>query len=363
MARIRKHYGKWQVLYRDPATKRERSIGVFTRKGDATRMKRQLEYQLETGEWIDPALKQTRLDAWAAQWLATRSHLKPKTIETYESLLNARVLPAFGEARLQDIRGIDVDTWVAQMSAYGLSASRIRQAYHVLNSILDSAVRNRMISSNPAHGVALPKKPVREMLFLTPTEVDDLAAAVDDRYETLVYTLAYCGLRAGEATALRRNRVNLLRAELVVAESATEVHGHLVFGETKNRRMRTVGVPPFLRHKLEGHMETYSTPDPSSLVFTSPDGGPLRLSNFRQREWKPAVRNAGLDPKLRVHDLRHTAVAMLISQGTYPKDVQEHLGHSSFAVTMDLYGHLYPMARERVAETLEDVYRKRSGSP
>jgi hypothetical protein len=73
MARIRKHRDKWQVLYRDPATKKERSAGVFTRKSDATRQRRAIEYRLQTGDWIDPSLQETLYADWAKTWIAARS--------------------------------------------------------------------------------------------------------------------------------------------------------------------------------------------------------------------------------------------------------------------------------------------------
>jgi integrase len=83
--------------------------------------------------------------------------------------------------------------------------------HRVLSQILKAAVRSRYIPANQADGVALPRKPQREQLFLTPAEIDRLAAAVHDRYRVLVYVLAYGGLRWGEAAALRRRRVDVLR--------------------------------------------------------------------------------------------------------------------------------------------------------
>jgi hypothetical protein len=95
MARIRKHRNKWHVLYRDPATKNERSAGVFTREGDATRQRPAIEYRLQTGVWIDPELRATAYCDWAARWLPTKANLKPKTLERYaatrETSLRQRV--------------------------------------------------------------------------------------------------------------------------------------------------------------------------------------------------------------------------------------------------------------------------------
>ncbi len=359
MARVRKHRRKWQVLFIDPDTKREKSAGVFTRKKDADSHKKHLDLALEVGDWIDPALRKTRFSDWADQWLRTRANLTPKTIEGYASLLRSRILPHFGHRELQHVRPIDVESWIAEMVAIGLSASRIQQAYHVLGSVFKSAVRNQMISNNPAEGVKLPEKPQREMLFLSGDEVDRLASAVPAHYGALVYTLAYEGIRVGEAIALRRNTINLLHGELAITGAATEVRGRLVFGETKNRAHRQLPIPPFLRRKLEDHLAAFVGPEPDSLVFTSDTGQPLRLSNFRERIWKPALGRADINPRLRIHDLRHTAASLMMSVGVQAKVVQEHLGHSSYVVTMDRYGHLYPEERIRLAAALEDLYQNR----
>jgi len=301
MARIRKHRDKWQVLYRDPATKRERSAGVFNRKVDATRQLRAVEYKLEAGEWIDPTLQATRYADWARTWIDTRSDLKPKTLDGYMSLLNSRILPTFGEIRLRDIRAIDIAQWVADMVTEGLSPSRTRQAYNVLSSSLQAAVRSDMIRVNPAHGANLPKIKINEMRHLTPTEVETIADRVGADYETLVYVLAYCAIRAGEAVALRRKNVNIVRSELRIMESATEISGRIEFGATKNRRNRNVTVPKFLMKRIEEHLDSYVAQDPDALVFGSPRGGALRLSNFRHRVWSQAVQGTDLEG-VRIHD-------------------------------------------------------------
>lgn len=358
MARIRLHRGKFQVLARDPATGKEVSEGVFTLKKDANRHRRIVEYRQEMGDWVSPASRRTPYADWAETWLSTRSHLKPKTLDGYRSLLDSRVLPRFGTARLCDIRAIDIDRWVSDLVGEELSPSRIRQAFNVLNGSLKAAVRSRMLASNPADGTELPRMPHREMLFLTPEELHRLAGCVPDRYRALILTLGYGGLRAGEAVALSRRDVNVLRSEVTVAESATEVNGKLLFGETKNRRRRIVAAPASLRDVLSEHLLAYVGPEPDDHVFTSPDGHPLRLSNFRARVWRPALAAAELDPSLRIHDLRHTSASLLISRGAHPKVVQEHLGHSSIAVSMDRYGHIYPSERHRIADQLDELFRE-----
>jgi integrase len=114
-----------------------------------------------------------------------------------------------------------------------------------------------------------------------------------------------------------------------------------------------VALPARVAEAIEDHLARPGTTD---RLFTSPTGGPLRPSMFRQRVWGPAVRRSGLAP-LRVHDLRHTAVALAVQAGAHPKAIQEMLGHGSITVTLDRYGHLFPSLSEDVADRVDEVAR------
>ena len=111
------------------------------------------------------------------------------------------------------------------------------------------------------------------------------------RYRPLIHVLAYGGLRWGEATALRRRRCDLDAGRLIVAESLADVNGRAIFGETKTHRVRKTRIPDFLVEELRAHLETVG-PAPDALLFTAPRGGPLRIANFRQRVWWPALEAA-----------------------------------------------------------------------
>jgi integrase len=95
--------------------------------------------------------------------------------------------------------------------------------------------------------------------------------------------------------------------------------------------------------------------DPEAFVFTAPQGGPLRVIAFRARVWRPATRKAELDG-LRIHDLRHTAVALWIAAGAGPKEVATRAGHTSVSFTLDRYGHLYPEADTALRDRLDALY-------
>jgi integrase len=163
----------------------------------------------------------------------------------------------------------------------------------------------------------------------------------------LVLVGAYGGLRIGELAGLRRNRVDLLHGTVQVVE----VRGVLHIGPPKTRASRrTVGLPRFVVEELAVHLAAPG--DPEALVFTAPQGGPLRVTGFRSRVWRPATRAAGPDG-LRIHDLRHTAVALWIAAGANPKEVAARAGHASVSFTLDRYGHLYPEADTALRDRLD----------
>ena len=302
------------------------------------------------------------LKGWAKEYLGFSVHLKPKTRVGYESLLRTRILPTFGALQLHAIDGLAIRRWVAEMHAEGLSPSRTQQSYRLLAQILSSAIDCGLLERNPSLGVKLPRAVRSEMGCLTATEVERLTASVPASYRPLIHVLAYGGLRWGEATALRRHRCDLDAGRLIVAESLADVNGRAVFGDTKTHRVRKTRIPSFLIQELQAHLETVG-PEPNALLFTAPRGGPLRIANFRQRVWWPALEAAELPRSTRIHDLRHTCASLLIRQGVHPKAIQHHLGHASINITMDRYGHLLPDQFDDLAERLDGVHTTATDGP
>jgi integrase len=243
---------------------------------------------------------------------------------------------------------------VAELNARGLAPATVQKAYQLLGKVMGAAVDAGMLAQSPCRRVPLPRVEREEMRFLTPGEVATLADAIHQRYRALVLVGAYGGLRIGELAGLRRNRVDLLHGTVQVAEIVVEVRGVLHIGPPKTRASRrTVGLPRFVVEELAVHL--VEAGDPEGFVFTAPQGGPLRLPAFRARVWRPAVRAAGLDG-LRIHDLRHTAVALWIAAGANPKEVAARAGHASVSFTLDRYGHLYPEADTALRDRLDALY-------
>ncbi len=194
------------------------------------------------------------------------------------------------------------------------------------------------------------------MSVLSASQVSQLASKVPERYQALILLLAYGGVRWGEAVALRRRRLDLLRGRVEVVEAISEVNGVLHFGPTKTHQARSVALPSFLRDLFATHVQRFVQEDPNAFVFTTKNDTNLRIANFRQRVWWPALDAAALSRSVRIHDLRHSCASMLIARGANAKAIQQHLGHSSISVTFDVYGHLLPDEQERIAVTLDEIF-------
>ena len=345
----------YRVRYRDP-DRVERSR-TFERKVDAERFAAEVESDISRGDYLDPRGGQVLLSDWAEQWFATLS-VKPKTKETYRSLLRSRILPAFGRRKLEGIRPSDVQAWVSSMNDGGLSPSRTRQAVIVLRMVMDTAVQDRLIGRNPCERVKLPRLKHEEAAYFEPEVIDRILAEIDEEYRVMFRVLAVLGLRWGEVAALRRRHVDLLRKRIRVEDSLAEISGKFVFGSTKSHAVRTIPIPPSLITLLARHLEAVDK-SADALVFTGPKGGPFRYRYAYMAIWRPALERLEL-PTTGLHTLRHSAAARLISAGASPKAVQSVMGHRSAAFTLNVYGHVFETDLDALGEML-DAPSKSSG--
>lgn len=300
--------GRWLARWRDPGGRQRKKS--FSRKVDAQRWLDQLRADQHRGQYIDPAAGKAKVADQAARWLDGLAHLKRSTFERYRVAVENHVLADFGSWTIGDVRHSDVASWVARMSASGLKPGTVRQTHRVLSLIFDSAVKDGRIARNPATGVALPRQIRAEPQVLTAPEVAHLVDAAGDEGLSIA-VLAFTGLRFGELAGLRVKRVDLLRRRLIVAESVTEVGGRLVWSTPKTHQTRSVPFPHSLASSIEQLMERRG---PDDLLFTAPEGGVLRLRNWRRRVFDPAVRRLDL-VDVTPHDLRHTAASLAIASG------------------------------------------------
>jgi integrase len=351
---------RWRARYVDDSGS-EHARG-FSRKVDAQQwLNKQVSDQV-TGTWTDPALSAVTFGVMAERWLSTKAPRAPKTVAGYKSLLDTVVLPRWKDVPLREVSFDEVQVWISALSVdgsvrfegQGLSASRVRQAHQLVGAVLKFAVKARHLPANPADGIDLPKLPETEQRYLTHEQLHRLAVA-SGRFRTFVLVLGYCGLRFGEATALRVADVDTGTRRIRVRRSVTYVRKTgLVEGETKNHTSRTVPVPAFLARLLETEV---ADKDGSALVFPSARGsGYLTLAQARYTFQKATAAIDGCGG-VRLHDLRHTCASLAISAGANVKVVQRLLGHKTAVLTLDRYGHLFPDDLDSVASAFDAASR------
>jgi integrase len=345
---IKTDQGKFKACYRDP----ERKIRsqTFERRQDAKRFLNDTEVKKTRGLYLDPALGRQLLSEYWPRFMDASANLRPSTRALYEGLARGYLLPYLGSRSLSSITQLDVQGCMNQSETPATRSAIFRLVRRVLNTAVDAGILGR----NPCRGIKPPRAGTGEMKFLSATEVERLANAIEPRYRALVYVLSYGGLRIGEAVALRVENLDLLRGRVSIMGSATEVGGKLHFGPTKTRACRTITLPDSLRRIMEDHLENYASP--GGYVFSAPEGGPLRPGNFRARYFAPSLEAAKLE-RVRVHDLRHTCASLLIAQGAHAKEIADRLGHSSPMVTMSVYAHILPSLEERLSSGLEETLK------
>ena len=361
MAHIQKRGpNRYRARHRGPDG-RERSR-TFDRRADAERWLAAQQSALNRGDWADPALGRTLFKEWATRVMAGRVHLKASTRARDDSVMRHLVLPHLGNHTLGGLLPADIQAWVAQLGASGYAPTTVRKAYQLTAGVLTAAVRSGLIPRTPCRDIRLPRLDAEEMRFLSPDEIHQLADTVDPHYRTLILTVAYTGLRWGEAAALRPDNLNLLARTLTVTHTLAEVRGHLLVTEPKTASARRTLALPASIAELIGHHLAAGLAE-CGFVFTSTEGKPLRRTHFRPRVWLPAVA-ASVGEPCRFHDLRHSHVAMLIAHGEHPKTIAARLGHASVRTVLDVYGHLYEGLDQAAAERLDGiVLRQLAASP
>ena len=351
--------GSWLVRYRDDANHiRQRS---FALKEDALDFQAEIRFDTDGSDRRRrQKLARSLFKDVAERWYQSRDAMgrTPATLAAYRTVLKTHLAPAFGDRPISRIQPSDIEAMIANAK---VSPKTQRNILRVLSPIMKLAVRDGMIQANPCSLVEVNSNGEghQEMRFLTADQVHQLAEEVGPEYSTLILFAAYTGMRAGEIVALRVKNVDPLRRRVHVQESATDVSGTIHIGTTKNKKQRHVVLPLFLVELLAEHIAGRR---PEDHVFPGGRGGTLRYGNFYGRHFRPAVNrlvDRGDWPEdlrgLRFHDLRHTCASLLISKGVQPLAVSRQLGHSSIAITMDRYSHLYPEDQDRVAEALDEV--------
>lgn len=335
----------------------------FDTKADALEWLRKTQVEVFRG--IDYHGGKTTLAQYLPQWLTnSRSGLREKTSQQYQQIINKHILPHIGEVQLRNLGLIKIEQFYTQLVRDGVGIRTVRITHSILHRALDKAVRYGLVSNNPAHGATLPRYKHGEMQILDESQVSRLLiAAQGSPYQPLYHLAVTTGLRQGELLALTWTDLQWTSGTFHVQRQVQVVRGKgwsLLEPKTRAGR-RTIklgaGTLHMLRQQKE-HQEFLKTSSADhwqnhDLVFTSKVGTPVDPSNLRLDFYR-ILHRAGL-PKIRFHDLRHTAASLLLNNGVPTIVVSKILGHSKPSITLDIYGHLINEMQEEAARIMDGL--------
>lgn len=328
-------YGKTRQDVADKLTKalRDKQQGIFV-----------APHKMTLGEW---------LDTWL--WEYKRPRVRSSTFGSYEMLVRRHLRPALGHLPLKDVRPEHLQHYYNEKMQQGLEPQTIHLHHITLSDALTRAEKNQLVARNVGRLVESPRKTRKEMrtLALGQMTTQLLPALKGHRLYAAFLTLFMMGLRRGELLGLRWRDIDWKASVLHIRQTLTRVKNHdtgrtqLVFQEPKTARsQRTIPLPEgcltALRqhraHQAEEKLSLGQAYEDHGLVFCGTNGKPLDPRTL-SRYFSQALERAGL-PSIRLHDARHTFATWLLEQGVSPKVVQTMLGHSSIAVTLDIYSHV-----------------------
>lgn len=365
--------GRWEGRYtvgRDPKTGKQIFKNVLGKT--QAEVKAKLEKAIEESRGLDIVKAQSyTVGQWLDVWFEYYAKVKvrPSSHKTYQGYIKNHIKPHIGNIPLTKLTTLDlqvmyqelltkgrVDRIESKHQPKGLSAKTVRNLNQIISSTMKLAIQQKLISSNPADGCALPRIEHKEMKTLP---ADQLAAFLNEAKRTGTFELYYIdlatGLRRGELLGLKWQDVDLDSGAIHVRRQIGRIDGKVQEAplKTKNAyRNIPIGADAvsILREKKK------QDGGRSEYVFPSPTGGPMSPGSVLKMLHR-VLERAGL-PELRFHDLRHTFATLALQNGVDIKTVSGILGHFSAGFTLDTYAHVTTAAQRQAAETMGEVLAK-----
>jgi integrase len=291
------------------------------------------------------------LRAYAARWIEQRQ-LRPRTRQHYDSMLQRLMLPTLGDKKLVTLTPATIRQWHAELG--GGHPTRNAHAYALLHAICATAVQDEVLDANPCRiRAAMQTKRKRDVDVLSPAEVDRLAGKMPARLRASVLLAAWCGLRWGETSELRRKDLSADCSVLRVHRAVTYRKGKFDVGEPKTAAgVRDVAVPPHIRPVVKAHLKNHVDKQPDALLFPVEQGGHMHGDNYRTH-WEKARAAIG-KPNLRVHDLRHVGAVLAAQSGATTAELMHRLGHTTPQMALR-YQHVAEGRDAEIADRLSKL--------
>ena len=346
-----KKTGKWLIQYRytDWQGKRRKS----TKRGFATKR--------EAEEWLRNFLITQKADFdmkfenfWKMYCADMETRLREHTMRTKKYIVELKILPYFGNKRVNDITAADIRQWQNELIKMGYSPTYLKTINNQLSAIFNYAVRYYDLKSNPyAKAGSMGKSKAEEMDFWTGEEFRKFIDSVmNKRLSYMAFmTLYWTGMRMGELLALNPKDIDLEKRTISITKSYQRLGKKDVITPPKTpKSKRVITIPEFLAADIKDYMDSLYDLQEDDRLF------PI-TKYYLEHEMQRGIKESGVK-RIRVHDLRHSHASMLIELGFSPLEIANRLGHEKVETTLNTYAHLYPNKQTKLAERLDSEYRE-----
>ena len=287
--------------------------------------------------------------------------IRKSTVETKENIIDTKILPYFKSKKLCEISTTDILQWQNSMlketnpaTGRPYSKSYLKTIHNQISAIMNRAMRYYNLKENPAKTVGnMGSEKDIKINFWTQEQYQKFAEVMmDDPLAYYCFEMLYwTGIRKGELLALTREDVDLDRKTVTINKTYQCIKGEEFFGDPKTvRSYRTVVMPDFLCEELEDYFRMYYDLQPTDRLF------PVDKA-YLNKKLAQGCAKANL-PRIRVHDLRHSHVSLLINMGFSAVAIAERVGHESIDITYR-YAHMFPTVQSEMGQKLNDLRRSR----
>ena len=356
--------GRYQARYVGPDGHSHQAHTTFDTIGDAETWLSTIRADIVRDTWNPGGRPKNLLTfgQYAEAWLEGRKvrgrPLAARTREHYRHLLDQHIYPTFESTPLRYITSEQVDHWYA-LTAVGKPTLQ-SHAYSLLRTILGTAVeRNLITTANPAkiRGAGSTER-VRKVKPASLAELEELVAAMPERYRLMALLASWCALRFGELAELRRGDVNTKTGTLHVRRGVVRAEGQTIVKKPKSDAgIRDVAIPPHLLPLVREHLLKHAEPGKDGLLFPARGGGHLAPSSLYRVFYR--ARDAAGRPDLRWHDLRHTGAVLAAQTGATLAELMGRLGHSTPAAALR-YQHTAQGRDAAIAKALSALVEDRA---
>jgi len=345
----------YYVGHREPGSTKK----VYERRSTfelARERKTEIDRQLQSGDYTPKAVRNETVDSFVGQMLASSHDLAGSTRAGYRSTYDLHIRRALGHRPIGSIRAPELQALVDKLVENGIGNGTLTAIRQLMAKVFNEAFHEGAIPRPLTQRLRLPKsrrtKLSKETLQGWADAMRPLSAAIERRYRLAVYLAGVLGLRAGEIGGLRVQDIDFENNRIHVRQAVRTVEGRPEVADTKTEAgERDVAAPVHLMAEIAAYVREYPPAD-DGRIFQAVQGGLVSHLSLN-KAFQKAVAATG-SPAMRFHDLRHLAASTMIALGVAPNTVKERLGHTTLAVTMDRYGHLFPEQDRDAADKLED---------